>query len=133
MHALPPPMEQWLAHLQANRRYSVHTVDGYRHDLSHLVDCNPGTPLDRYTESHIRHALARQHAQGAKPRSLARALAAWRGFFKWWAQDGGPDGNPAAGVRAPKIPRSLPKAVSVEQVQVLLDHPGLTKPDSAVQ
>src|SRR3546814_3163418 len=99
MHALPPPMEQWLAHLQANRRYSVHTVDGYRHDLSHLVDCHPGTPLDRYTESHIRHALARQHAQGAKPRSLARALAAWRGFFQWWAQDGGPDGNPAAGDR----------------------------------
>jgi len=126
-------MEQWLGHLQAQRRYSSHTVDGYRHDLRHLVDCHPDTPLQRYTESHVRHALARLHAQGGKPRSLARALAAWRGFFQWWAPGAGMDSNPATGVRAPKIPRSLPKALSVEQVQVLLDQPGLPRPASTVE
>ncbi|MGB3289930.1 MAG: site-specific integrase, partial [Burkholderiaceae bacterium] len=81
MHALPAPMEQWLVHLQANRRYSEHTLAGYRQDLHHLVQCHAGVELERYTESHIRQAIARLHGQGLKPRSLARALAAWRGFY----------------------------------------------------
>src|SRR5690606_32452475 len=123
MHALPAPMEQWLAHLQGHRRYSAHTLAGYRQDLHHLVQCHESVALDRYTESHIRQAVGRLHAQGLKPRSLARALAAWRGFYQWWAPQAGMESNPVAGVRAPKVPRSLPKALSVEQTQVLLDRP----------
>ncbi len=132
MHALPADMEQWLAHLQANRRYSAHTLSGYRQDLHHLVQHHPELPLAAFTESHIRQALGRLHAQGHKPRSLARALAAWRGFYQWWAPRAGMDANPVAGVRAPKIPRSLPKALSVEQAQVLLDRPGLPEPEGPV-
>lgn len=131
MHALPSPMEQWLRHLQANRRYSPHTLAAYRQDLRHLVQCHPDTALESITESHIRHAIARLHSQGLKPRSLARALAAWRGFFQWRAPLADMDSNPVAGVRAPKAPRGLPKALSVEQTQVLLDRPGLPEPTSA--
>ncbi|MEB2400288.1 MAG: tyrosine recombinase XerC [Alcaligenaceae bacterium] len=130
MHALPPPMEQWLAHLQAHRRYSPHTLAGYRQDLHHLAQCHPGLALERYAESHIRQAIARLHGQGLQPRSLARALAAWRGFFQWWAPAAGLDANPAAGIRAPKAPRSLPKALSVDQAQALLDRPGLPPPST---
>ncbi|TEA77828.1 tyrosine recombinase XerC [Allopusillimonas ginsengisoli] len=132
MHALPADMEQWLAHLQGNRRYSAHTLAGYRQDLHHLMLLHPDLPLSTFTESHIRQALGRLHARGHKPRSLARALAAWRGFFQWWAPRAGLDANPAAGVRAPKIPRSLPKALSVEQAQVLLDRPGLPEPEGPI-
>ncbi|HWK61507.1 MAG TPA: tyrosine recombinase XerC [Eoetvoesiella sp.] len=133
MHALPAPMEQWLVHLQAERRYSGHTLQGYRQDLHHLMQILPDTPLPDFTENHIRQALARLHAQGLKPRSLARALAAWRGFFQWWAPSAGLSHNPAAGVRAPKVPRSLPKALSVEQAQSLLDRPGLPSPKTPVE
>lgn len=132
MHVLPAPMEQWLLHLQAHRRYSAHTLSGYRQDLWHLIQCHPDTALDSLTESHIRHAVARMHGQGLKPRSLARALAAWRGFFQWWALAAGLESNPVAGVRAPKAPRGLPKALSVEQAQVLLDRPGLPEPHAAI-
>src|SRR5690606_12981450 len=132
MHALPAAMEQWLAHLQGHRRYSAHTLSGYRQDLHHLVQCHAGIALERYTESHIRQAVARLHAQGLKPRSLARALAAWRGFFQWWAPQAGMQANPVAGIRAPKAPRALPKALSVEQAQALLDRPGLPEPSSAI-
>ncbi|TKR56470.1 tyrosine recombinase XerC [Allopusillimonas ginsengisoli] len=124
MHPLPSAMEHWLDHLESNQRYSPHTLAGYRQDLHHLITIHPDTPLERVTESHIRQAIARLHAQGHKPRSMARALAAWRGFFKWWAPKANMDANPAAGVRAPKAPRSLPKALSVEQAQLLLDRPG---------
>lgn len=123
MPSLPSAMEHWLAHLKGNRRYSPHTLAGYRQDLQHLTAIHSGTPPERITEGHIRQAVARLHAQGHKPRSLARALAAWRGFYQWWAPQAGMDANPVAGVRAPRAPRSLPKALSVEQAQVLLDRP----------
>lgn len=132
MHALPAPMEQWLAHLRGHRRYADHTLSAYRQDLRHFIVCHPDLALERCTESHVRQAIARLHAQGLKPRSLARALAAWRGFFQWWAPQVGMQSNPVAGVRAPKIPRSLPKALSVEQTQVLLDRPNLPAPQTAV-
>ncbi|HUH87896.1 MAG TPA: tyrosine recombinase XerC [Pusillimonas sp.] len=130
---LPAAMDQWLGYLHGNRRYSKHTLQGYRRDLQHLVRLQPDTPLHAFTESHIRQAVARLHAQGHSPRSLARALAAWRGFFQWWAPLSGMSHNPAAGVRAPKVPRGLPKALSVEQAQVLLDRPGLPAPKSPVE
>jgi integrase/recombinase XerC len=126
-------MEDWLHQLQRNRRYSDHTLSAYRRDLRNLLECHANLALNDLTESHIRQAVGRLHSQGLKPRSIARALAAWRGFFQYWAPIAGLPGNPAAGVRGPKAPRSLPKALSVEQTQVLLDRPGLPEPHTAVQ
>lgn len=122
---LPDPMVAWLRHLEANRRYSPHTLDGYRRELHFLRDLaeRAKLPLDTLGNGHIRQFVARLHAQGRGPRSLARTLAAWRGFYQWWAPVVGLAGNPVAGVRAPKAPRGLPKALSVEQTQALLDRP----------
>jgi len=129
---LPEPMQNWLQHLTTQRRYSHHTIAAYRQDLQHLLRCHPYTPLADFTENHIRLALSKLHAQALKPRSLARMLAAWRSFFAWWAPQAGLGSNPASSVRAPKIARQLPKALSVEHAQTLLDRPGLPAPDSVV-
>jgi len=121
---LPQPLDAWLQHLQAHRRYSPHTLEAYRHDLRQLASLAQAArlSLEQLTNSHIRQFAARLHAQGLGPRSLARILAAWRGFYQWWAPSANLPGNPVAGVRAPKAPRGLPKALSVEQAQALLDH-----------
>jgi integrase/recombinase XerC len=118
---LPAPMQAWLEHLAAHRRYSRHTLDAYGRDLRHLAELAGNTPLDKLVNGHIRQFVARLHARDLGPRSLARALAAWRGFYQWWAPQAGLPGNPVAGVRPPKAARSLPKALSVEQAQALLD------------
>jgi integrase/recombinase XerC len=120
---LPAPMQAWLQHLAAHRRYSSHTLAAYGRDLGHLVELAGDMPLEKLANGHIRQFMARLHARELGPRSLARALAAWRGFFQWWAPQAGMPGNPVAGVRAPKAPRGLPKALSVEQTQALLDRP----------
>jgi integrase/recombinase XerC len=120
---LPAPMQAWLQHLAAQRRYSAHTLAGYGRDLRYLVELAADTPLERLANGHIRQFVARLHARELGPRSLARALAAWRGFFQWWAPLAGLPGNPVAGIRPPKAPRGLPKALSVEQAQALLDRP----------
>ena len=121
--AFPDPMDAWVRHLETNRRYSPHTLDGYRRELHFLRELaeKARLPLDKIANGHIRQFVARLHAQGRGPRSLARTLAAWRGFYQWWAPSIELAGNPVAGVRAPKAPRGLPKALSVEQTQALLD------------
>ena len=123
MTALPAPMQSWLAHLAANRRYSAHTLDGYGRDLTKLAEQLGNTPLREVGPSDCRLYLAQWHERGLGARSLARMLAAWRGFYQWYAPTAQMPGNPVAGLRAPKAPRSLPKAMSVEQTQALLDRP----------
>ena len=125
-------VHQWLGWLDTERRYSTHTLTGYRQDMAHLQRLYPEQPLGLLSNGHLRQAVAKLHAEGLKPRSLARALAAWRSFYQWLATTTGLDHNPAQGIRAPKIARGLPKALSVEQAQALLDRPALPPPDTPV-
>jgi len=133
MDALPAPMAEWLEMLGSQRRYSTHTLAGYRRDLLLLCGTKDIPPLEQLAEGHVRLAVARLHAAGHHPRSLARMLSAWRGFYAWWAPRAGLAANPVAGVRAPKAGRALPKALSVDQTQSLLDRSGLPAPASAVE
>jgi integrase/recombinase XerC len=116
-------MEKWLAYLQTNQRYASNTLSAYRRDLLLLLGFYPDIPSENLSNAQIRHAIARLHAQGYSPRSLARILSAWRGFYQWWIPQTTVKVNPALDVKTPKIARSLPKALSVEQTQALLDHP----------
>lgn len=120
---LSDPMEKWLAYLQTNQRYADHTLAAYRRDLALLLGFYPDIPAEHLSNAQIRHAVARLHAQDYSPRSLARILSAWRGFYQWWIPQTTVKVNPALDVKTPKIARSLPKALSVEQTQALLDHP----------
>jgi len=120
---LPDSMEKWLAYLQTNQRYASHTLSAYRRDLVLLLGFYPDVPAENLSNAQIRHAIARLHAQDYSPRSLARILSAWRGFYQWWIPQTSVKVNPALDVKTPKIARSLPKALSVEQTQALLDHP----------
>ena len=133
MSSLPHAMAQWLEILATQRRYSEHTLAGYRRDLLLLCSTTGALPLEQVVEGHIRQAVGRLHASGHSPRSLSRMLSAWRGFYNWWAPRVGMPANPVAGVRAPKAARSLPKALSVDQAQSLLDRSGLPPPETAVQ
>lgn len=119
---LPEPVLAWLAHLQTARRYSPHTLAAYRRDLATLVALSGDTPLQSLTPALARRFLGKLHAQGLLPRSIARVLASWRGFYHWWAPQAGLPANPMAGLRGPRIARGLPKALSVDQTQALLDH-----------
>lgn len=129
---LPDGMVRWLQHLSTTLRVSPHTLQGYRRDLVKLAALAGGTPPEQLGPPQLRQYLARLHGQGLGPRSLARAIAAWRGFFNWYAPQTGMTANPAAGLRAPKAPRSLPKALSVEQAIGLLEHAAARQGHEAV-
>jgi len=124
---LPSPMEGYLAHLEKERRLSSHTVKGYRRDIEMLLRMAEATPLDQLQVHHVRRFVARLHGQGHGGRSLARALSAWRGFFSFLMRDHGYTQNPCIGVRAPRTAKTLPDALSPEEVAKLVELP----PDDA--
>lgn len=111
----------YLDELAEQRRLSPHTVANYRRDLAQLLTAAEGQPLDRLLVHHIRRFVAGLHAKGLSGRSLARLLSAWRGFFAWLGERGLVKVNPCDGMRAPKSPRRLPKALSVDEAARLLE------------
>lgn len=111
----------YLDELRYQRRLSIHTLAAYRRDIGYLLR-QAGTEDPRHLRAvDIRRFVARLAAQGLSGRSLARALSAWRGFFRWLCRKRGAGGNPCVGVRAPKSKRGLPAALSPDQTQALLD------------
>jgi integrase/recombinase XerC len=113
--ALPALAEDFLRHLTTLRRSSRRTVEAYRCDLRQLVQLNDGTDLRDLGQADIRRAAARLHGKGLSPASLARALSAWRSFYRWLGEQQHVPANPVAGVRAPRRDKRLPKALAVDQ------------------
>jgi integrase/recombinase XerC len=112
---------EYLDALRHQRRLSPATLRNYAHALDLLLALSKDTPLEQLEPAHIRRFVAVMHAKGLAPRSLALMLSAWRGLYHWLVRHRGLKANPVLGVRAPKAARPLPKALSVEAAQRLLD------------
>ena len=123
--AVIPPLgaiaERFLAELEHGRRFSALTVRAYRSDLERLRRALPSISLEACTIDDVRRVLARLHASGLGPRSLARVLSAWRSFFAYCTKAGAVSSNPCSGVRAPRAPRSLPKSLSPDAAAGLFE------------
>ena len=114
-------IEAFARYLAAERHYSPATVTAYVQNLRELAVIANQRPLSSLQPQMIRLGAARLAAAGKQPRSIARALSAWRSFYRWAVRFQKFEANPAAGVRAPKAAKPLPKALSVDHAMALLD------------
>jgi len=111
----------YLEALQHQRRLSPATLENYAHALQLLQGLAGKKSLQDLEAADIRRFLSMLHAKGLAPRTLALTLSAWRGCFRWLVKHRGWRANPVLGIRAPKAARTLPKALSVEAAQRLLE------------
>ena len=111
----------YLASLAHGRRLSEHTLRSYTHELQDLTALANGRPLASLSATDIRSAVARAHSGGLSARSIAHRLSAWRAFYRWLAERVDLPANPVATVRAPKQPKRLPKALSVDDANALME------------
>jgi len=110
---------EYLDALQHQRRLSPATLRNYARAIDLLLkETHHPESLE---PAQVRRFVALLHARGAAPRTLALTLSAWRGYFRWLARHHGLRANPVLGIRAPRAARPLPKALSVEAAQRLLD------------
>jgi len=119
------PIVDYLSNLEHERRLSAHTLRGYTHELDELKLLAKGRPLESLTAIDIRGAVSRAHAAGMTARSISHRLSAWRAFYRWLAGRVDLPANPVATVRAPKQAKTLPKALSVDDANRLMEAPSV--------
>lgn len=107
-------LDAWLAQLETQRKLSPHTVAAYGRDLRELLVLSGETAWQALAHQEVRRYTSKLHASGLEPRSIARKLSSWRGFFDWLAGETAIAANPVDGIRAPKRSKTLPKALSVD-------------------
>lgn len=121
----------YLEQLRTLRQLSPHTTSAYARDLRQLSALTAGRDWQQLGQADLRRLAATLHGQGLEPRSIARKLSCWRGFFDWLGGQALLPANPAAGVRAPKRARGLPRALSVDDAVQLVSGGGLPQPGAA--
>lgn len=118
--------EDFLSHLQVERRMSAHTLDAYRRDLTALTEWTAGQGKESLVEldaEQLRAFVAAEHRRGLSPKSLQRRLSACRSYFNWLLRHGRIAASPAAALRAPKAPRKLPQVLDADEASRLVEVP----------
>ena len=108
-------------HSLAERNSSAHTIKAYSQDLTifaEYVGARTWKQIDHIT---IRGFLSQLYEKGLSKTSVARALAAVRSLYRWLAQEGEVEQNPAALVSTPKLPKKLPRVPTMEEMNTVLD------------
>ncbi|MGO4572249.1 site-specific tyrosine recombinase XerD [Microvirga sp. 2TAF3] len=108
--------------LAAERGASKNTLDAYRRDLDDYLTYlgEAGSQPDSASAATVRGFMASLEERGLKASSAARRLSAVRQFHKFLYVEGYAPADPTAAVSAPKRGRVLPKVLSVDQVDRLL-------------
>jgi integrase/recombinase XerD len=130
--------DRYLDHLTVERGLSEHTLAAYRRDLGRYLDFLAGRDLTEpqmIEESTVRSFVASLSAstygddeRPYRATSVARALSSVRSFHRFLVREGVAERDPAATISQPRLPRSLPKPLSVEEVTRLLEDPDRETP-----
>ena len=118
-------IDEFLSHLDVERRVSPHTLAAYRRDLDALAlwAADNGQAVEGLQADHIRAFVAAEHRRGLTPKSLQRRLSACRSFYAWLLRNGRIAASPAAAIRAPKAPRKLPQVLDPDEAKALVEVP----------
>jgi integrase/recombinase XerC len=119
------PRAAFLRHLEVERGVSPHTARSYRTDLADfqafLDTAAPGAPVEDIDVRLVRGYVARLHARGLAPASIGRRLAAVRSWFNFLVRRHVRSSNPARDVRSPRLPKTLPNFLPVDDAKTLVD------------
>jgi integrase/recombinase XerC len=116
----PSAIGRYLDFLRHERRLAAHTLAAYSRDGRLLERLAAGRDPRSLSPADIRRLVATLHGGGLAPRSLARVLSAWRGFYDWLARHREIAANPCQGIRAPRAARTLPEALSPDDASRLV-------------
>ena len=129
MVTLARAIQGFESYLVDERRFSRETVRAYRTDLARFVEFwerefgeeSAGkAALTCVDALAARSYAAALHRAGLAKRSIARHLSTLRSFFRWACREGHLEKNPAAALPAPRLPRSLPRALTLADTESLL-------------
>ena len=123
-------VDRFLDAIWMERGLSQNTLGAYRADLMTLGRslAENGKTIEKAEKADLLAFIASRVEGGAKPRSTARQLSSFRRFFRYIMREGLRDDDPTADIEMPRIGRSLPKTLSEEEVDALLNAPNTDEP-----
>ncbi|WP_010301048.1 tyrosine recombinase XerC [Candidatus Odyssella thessalonicensis] len=121
-------VNHWIDYLASIKRYSPHTINGYRQDLQqflsflqqHQGDQIDADALKQLTLKDIRSWLSDRLHRGFSPRSTARAVSSCRSFFKFLMRHQGITVSILEQIDSPRLKQSLPRPLSLDQAAKLV-------------
>ena len=122
--AFADDLDEYLVYLSAERGLSRASVESYEADLRDYLGFVAGRGAARFediTRDTVMDYIGDLRRRGYAPKSMERHVAALKGFHRFSVAEGLTQVNPAASVPLPKVSRTLPQVLSVEQVSALLD------------
>jgi integrase/recombinase XerD len=123
-------VDRFLDAIWMERGLSQNTLGAYRADLMTLGRglAEHDKSIDKANKADLLKFIAGRVEGGAKPRSTARQLSSFRRFFRYIMREGLRDVDPTADIEMPRIGRSLPKTLSEDEVDTLLNAPNTDDP-----
>ncbi len=112
--------DDFLRHLR-ERNASAHTIKAYTGDLDVFAAYIGERDWKTIDHIAIRGFLSHLYDKGLSKTSVARALAAVRSLYRWLAQEGVVEQNPAKLVSTPRLPKKLPRVPTIEEMNSMLD------------
>ena len=135
-------VDEFISYLRFEKGLADNTVAAYRRDLAvwQAFCAQRGIDVDGASAGDVTGYLEylRGPRSGEKtysPASVARMVVTLKAFHRFLVREGGADGDPTAKLGSPKRPRSIPKAIPLDDVERLLDLPssdGLGRRDRAI-
>ena len=123
-------VDAYLTHLTVERRLAANSVESYARDLRLLAEFAAGRrrPIASLTRAELEEFVRELMTEGRSPRSVARAIACYRGFYRFLVVDGRAKDSPAGDLRPPRAWKTLPRYLAVEDVDRLIAQPDVETP-----
>jgi integrase/recombinase XerD len=123
-------VDAYLTHLRVERRLADHTLESYSRDLQRLGEFSAGVkkPVQRLDRRDLEHFVDGLMHEGLSPRSVARTVAAVRGFYRFAVLTQHLSVNPAGDLQAPRAWPALPKLLGVDEIERLIQQPDVATP-----
>src|SRR3982750_631234 len=121
-------LKEYLTYLQVEKGLARHTLESYRRDLNRLQawSNNNSKQLSELTRADLRKWIASLSREGLAPTSVARAVSATRGFFKFLMLDGHIKSHPAEDLDTPQRFSYLPNFLTEAEINRLLAAPDIS-------
>lgn len=120
-------LKDFIHFLLVEKGLAKNTIISYERDLkSYLQYLNQVESLSQLNDVqrvHIVHFLGFLKEQGKSSRTIARHIASLRAFHQFLLRDKAVDHDPSVHIETPKMERSLPKVLNLQEVEILLDSP----------
>ncbi len=124
-------LDAYLDHLRAERGLARNTLESYSRDLLDFINWaedDHNRPVIHLQGEDLRFYFLKLKQKGLSSRSIARKISSIRGLYRYWLREGEIEADPSLLLEVPRLDSSLPKDLTMEEVDRLLAQPKSTDP-----